>query len=163
MSAILPKAPSEFRKIPHARLAIIGSLWHSDCIDSMIDRAHGDLLSLEVRPDNISIHRVPGSLEIPFAARILFEEDPKLDAILAFGVLLKGATSHEDTIMHNVVNGFRNVSERFGKPVINEVIAVSKIEEARERSGNNNMNKGTEAVFAVSELLHWWAGIKDRS
>ncbi len=160
MGAGLPKRPDEFHKIPHARLAIIGSRWHSDCIDSMIDCAHKELLAAEVKPENIAIHRVPGSLEIPFAAQVLFEADPGLDAILAFGVVLKGITGHDETVMHSVVNGFQQVTERFGKPVINEVIGVTNIEDARKRSGDNNMNKGVEAVFATTELLHWLGSVR---
>ena len=160
MGAGLPKRPGEFCKIPHARLAIIGSRWHSDCIDSMIDRAHQELLAVDVKPENISIHRVPGSLEIPFAARVLFESDPSLDAVLAFGVILKGITGHDDTVMHTVVTGFQQVTERFGKPIINEVIGVSDIEDARKRSGDDHLNKGVEAVFATSELLSWLNAVR---
>ncbi|MDP0562649.1 MAG: 6,7-dimethyl-8-ribityllumazine synthase [Candidatus Endonucleobacter sp. (ex Gigantidas childressi)] len=156
----LPKVPEEFHKIPDARLAIIGSMWHSACVNGMIERAYNELLAIDVQPENICIHRVPGSLEIPFAARVLFEVDPTLDAILAFGVVLKGITAHDDTVMHNIVNGFSEVTNRFGKPVINEVIGVVNIKHAQERSGNDFMNKGVEAVFATSELLHWLRGVR---
>jgi 6,7-dimethyl-8-ribityllumazine synthase len=47
------------------------------------------------------------------------------------------------------------VSDRFQKPIINEVIGVTNIEDAVKRSGTNNWNKGLEAVFALSELLSW--------
>lgn len=160
MGAGLPKKPEQFHKIPHARLAIIGSSWHSDCVDSMINRAQKELLALDVKPENISIHKVPGSLELPFAARLLFESDPELDAILAFGVVLKGITSHDEMVLHGVFEGFMDVTERFGKPVINEVIGVDSVEDAKKRSGDDHMNKGVEAVYATSELLHWVNQVK---
>lgn len=155
MGAGLPKSPKEFHKIPYARLAIIASSWHSDCVDAMINRAKQELLALDVRPENIAIHKVPGSLELPLAARLLFEKDPKLDAILAFGVVLKGITSHDEMVLNGVFTGFMDVTERFGKPVINEVIGVDSVEDAKKRSGDDLMNKGVEAVYATSELLHW--------
>lgn len=155
MAGALPKPKEQFHKIPTARLAIIASMWHSECVNSMINCARSLLFNLEVSTENLTVHRVPGSLELPFAARVLFELDPKLDAIIAFGVVLKGATTHNDSVIQNVVNGFSLVSDRFGKPIINEVIGVSNIEEARLRSADNDNNKGVEAVFAVSELLHW--------
>ncbi|WP_067514922.1 6,7-dimethyl-8-ribityllumazine synthase [Endozoicomonas ascidiicola] len=155
MGAGLPKTPEQFHKIPHARVAIIGGSWHSDCVDAMINRAEKELLALDVKPENISVHKVPGSLELPLAARLLFEKDPELDAVLAFGVVLEGITSHDESVLHAVVNGFQNVTERFGKPVINEVIGVTSIEDAHKRSGDNHMNKGVEAVYATSELLNW--------
>lgn len=155
MAGALPKSIEHFHKIPGARLAILGSMWHADCVDSMISKAHELLLGLEVRADDLSIHRVPGSLELPFAARILFENDPSLDAILAFGVVLTGATTHDASVIQNVVHGFSLVTDRFAKPIINEVIGVKDIEDARKRSGTSESNKGIEAVFAVSELLNW--------
>ena len=126
----------------------------------MVEKAHEILLDLGVRDENISVHRLPGSLELPFAARALFETDPNLDAILAFGVVLKGATTHDETVIQNVVHGFSLVSDRFGKPIINEVIGVTKIEDAQKRSGESEWNKGIEAAFAVSELLHWKSKLK---
>ena len=162
MAGALPKPQETFHKIPGARLAILGSMWHAECVDSMIERARAILLTLEVRAEDIAVHRVPGSLELPFAARLLFESDPTLDAILAFGVVLTGATTHDASVIQNVVHGFSLVTDRFCKPIINEVIGVSNIEDAEKRSGNSEWNKGIEAAFAVSELLHWRRSLTDK-
>ncbi len=161
MGAGLPKTPEQFHKIPNVRIAIIGSSWHSDCVDAMISRARKELLAVDVQPDNILVYKLPGSLELPFAARVLFEEDPLLDAILAFGIVLEGITSHDEMVLNGVFQGFANVTELFGKPVINEVIGVASIEDARKRSGDDMMNKGVEAVYAASELLHWISQVRD--
>ncbi|MBL7663319.1 6,7-dimethyl-8-ribityllumazine synthase [bacterium] len=160
MSGYLPKRPSEFHKIPHARLAIIASMWHRECVQSMIDRACRELDALGVKAQNISVHYLPGAYELPLAAQLLFEREQKLDAILAFGVVLKGGTTHDLTVLQNVVQGFAEVSRRYGKPIINEVIGVVKIEDAVKRSADDLLNKGLEAVFAVSELLHWNNSLK---
>jgi 6,7-dimethyl-8-ribityllumazine synthase len=155
MAGGLPKPQEAFHKIPGAKLAIIASMWHSECVEAMVERAKLVLLDLEVREENIAVHRLPGSLELPYAAARLFETDSKLDAVLAFGVVLTGATTHDATVIQNVVQGFSMVSEKFGKPIINEVIGVTDIEDAKKRSGDGPWNKGLEAAFAVSELLHW--------
>ena len=155
MAGSLPKSIEQFHKLPGARLAIVGSMWHAECVDSMMEKARALLLQLQVRSEDIAVHRVPGSLELPYAARILFEADPNLDAILAFGVVLTGATTHDASVLQNVVHGFSLVTDRFAKPIINEVIGVSNLDDARKRSGDSEWNKGIEAVFAVSELLHW--------
>lgn len=160
MAGGLPKAINQFHKIPEARIAIIASMWHAECIDSMINKAEEILLEIGVRKDNLSVHKLPGSLELPFAARTLFESDPKLDAILAFGVVLKGETTHDETVIQNVYKGFAFATERYGKPIINEVIGVNSIDDARKRSGDSQWNKGIEAAFAVSELLHWKQSLK---
>ncbi len=155
MAGYLPKPISEFHKIPNARIAIIAAMWHQDCVDAMIARAQQELLVLDVRPEDISVHKIPGSLELPYAARCLFESDASLDAIIAFGVVLKGSTTHDDSVIQTVVDGFSRVSDRFHKPVINEVIGVNTIADARLRSDDSIANKGVEAVFAISELLYW--------
>lgn len=155
MAGMLPKTASQFHKIPQARIALLGSMWHGACVEGMIARAEKELLAVDVSTENILIHHVPGSLELPFAARVLFEQDSTLDAIIAFGVVLQGATSHADTVIRSVSEGFASVSERYFKPIINEVIAVDTIDDAVQRSGSTEENKGLEAVFAVTELLHW--------
>ncbi len=160
MGAGLPKTTAQFHKIPHARIAIIASSWHSEYVDAMIDRAQKELLALDVKAENIIVHKLPGSLELPFAASLLFEEDPRIDAILAFGVVLEGITSHDEMVLNGVFEGFMDVTKRFKKPVINEVIGVASLEDAQKRSGDNIMNKGVEAVYAASELLHWVKGVK---
>ena len=155
MAGFLPKSVSEFHKIPGTRIAIISAMWHPHIIDGMVSRAQQELLAVGVSVDDISIHTLPGSLELPFAARCLFESDARLDAIIAFGVVLKGATTHDDHVLQHVVDGFGRVTERFHKPIINEVIGVSRLLDAEQRADDSVANKGVEAVFALTELLHW--------
>ncbi len=155
MAGFLPKPVDEFHKIPGARIAIISAMWHPQCVNNMVERTIQELLALEVREEDISTHTLPGSLELPYAARCLFEKDETLDAVIAFGVVLKGDTTHDDSVLQNVVDGFGRVIDRFHKPIINEVIGVKTLEDAEKRSDNTVANKGVEAVFALSELLHW--------
>ncbi|MFT7387195.1 MAG: 6,7-dimethyl-8-ribityllumazine synthase [Candidatus Endobugula sp.] len=159
MAGFLPKPVSEFHVIPEARIAIIASMWHPDCVNSMVERAVAELIRAGVDEQNIFTHTLPGSLELPYAARCLFENDSELDAVIAFGVVLKGDTTHDDNVMQNVVDGFGRVSDRYHKPIINEVIGVRCIADAQKRSDNTVANKGVEAVFALTELLRWKASL----
>ncbi len=159
MAGFLPKPVDQFHKIPHARVAIISAMWHPQYVGAMVDRAVEGLMAADVKADNIRTHILPGSLELPYAARCLFESDESLDAVIAFGVVLKGDTTHDDSVLQNVVDGFGRVSERFHKPIINEVIGVSSLEDAQKRADDSTANKGVEAVFALTELLHWKASL----
>ncbi|MGS2717474.1 6,7-dimethyl-8-ribityllumazine synthase [Eionea flava] len=159
MAGFLPKPVSDFHSIPNARVAIIASMWHPECVDAMVNRAVDELLAVNVDRKNISTHILPGSLELPYAARCLFESDSRLDAVIAFGVVLKGDTTHDDHVMQQVVDGFGRVSDRFHKPIINEVIGVNNIEDAQKRSDDSVANKGVEAVFALTELMRWQASL----
>ncbi|HMO16461.1 MAG TPA: 6,7-dimethyl-8-ribityllumazine synthase [Oligoflexia bacterium] len=155
MAGMLPKDPGSFFKIPDARVAIIGSMWHGQYVSAMMERARAELLRCDVFQKNIQMHSIPGSLELPFAARVLFERFSDIDAILAFGVVLQGLTSHDQTVLSQVSHGFSLVSDRVGKPIINEVIGVVDLKDAAARSGDDSNNKGVEAVFALTELLTW--------
>ena len=155
MAGFLPKPVEQFHKIPSARVAIISAMWHPQSVNAMVDRAVQELLAVDVKPENIQTHTLPGSLELPFAARCLFESDEQLDAVIAFGVVLKGDTTHDDSVLQNVVEGFSRVSDRFHKPIINEVIGVATLDDALMRADDSSNNKGVEAVFALTELLHW--------
>ncbi len=155
MAGFLPKSISDFHAIPYARVAIISAMWHPECVNAMVDRTVKELTAVGVKESNIALHTLPGSLELPYAARCLFENDSTLDAVIAFGVVLKGDTTHDDNVLQNVVEGFGRVMDRFHKPIINEVIGVKSIEDAQKRSDDSIANKGVEAVFALTELLHW--------
>jgi 6,7-dimethyl-8-ribityllumazine synthase len=155
MAGYLPKPVEAFHKIPGARIAIIAAMWHPKCVNAMIDRTRQELTAVGVQAKDVTVHMIPGSLELPYAARCLFESDAELDAVIAFGVVLKGDTTHDDSVIQTVVDGFSRVSDRFHKPIINEVIGVKSIEDAEKRSDDSIGNKGVEAVFALTELLHW--------
>lgn len=151
MAGHLPKAPESFHRMDGVKVAIISSMWHQNCIDGMIVRATSEFQRLGCR--DVETYSLPGSYELPLAARLLFETKPDLDLIVAFGVVLKGGTTHDGTVLQEVVSGFSRVMHEVGKPIINEVIGVNAIEDAQKRSGNDDWNKGLEAVFAASEFM----------
>lgn len=159
MAGFLPKKQQEFYSIPEAKVAIVAAMWHPQFVDAMVDRAIAEMLAVGVKRDNITVHKLPGSLELPLAANMLFEADSELSAVMAFGVVLQGATTHDASVLQTVVEGFGQVSLKFNKPIINEVIGVTSLDDAAARSDNSESNKGLEAVFALTELLHWQASL----
>jgi 6,7-dimethyl-8-ribityllumazine synthase len=155
VAGFLPKKKEQFHKIPNAKVAIVAAMWHPQFVDAMVDRAIAEMQDAGVSRDNISVHTLPGSLELPLAANMLFESDPELSAVMAFGVVLQGATTHDASVLQTVVEGFGQVSLKHNKPIINEVIGVTSLDDAAARSDDSESNKGLEAVFALTELLHW--------
>lgn len=162
MAGFLPKQKQDFHKIPNAKVAIVAAMWHPQCVNAMVDRAVQEMLDAGVQQSNISVHILPGSLELPLAANMLFEADADLSAVMAFGVVLQGATTHDSSVIQTVVEGFGQVALKFNKPIINEVIGVTCLEDAEARSDDSEANKGLEAVFALTELLHWQDSLKDK-
>ena len=154
MSELLPKEPKDFNKVVNKRIAIISSMWHQHLLLPCVNLTTKELLKLGMEQQQIMTHWIPGSMEIPFAANTIFSHHNNIDAIIAFGIVLKGITSHDQQVMQSVTDGIRQVSLEYQKPIINEVIAFNNINDAAKRFGDSSI-KAIEAVFAVSEILHW--------
>ena len=156
MAGMLPKNPSSFLKIKGAKLAIIASQWHSEIIGRMITSSVTQLKNLEVFDNDIEVFWSPGSLEIPLYASQVLGKNGNLDGIICFGVVLRGDTTHDQTVLTSVSSGLLQISLKYSKPIINEVIGVKTLEDAEVRA----VDKGIEAVFAMSEAINFLRSYK---
>jgi 6,7-dimethyl-8-ribityllumazine synthase len=102
-------------------------------------------------------HTLPGSLELPLAARDLLAEDQglQIDAIICFGIIVKGETYHFEMISNECMRGLGDVMHEFRRPVIVEVIPVTDIAHAAARAADDEFNKGIEAAVAAIEMVAW--------
>ena len=151
MAGALPKDPQDFIKIPGAKVAIIASMWHREIIVQMVASAKNQLLAVGIKEKDIQVIWAPGSHELPLYAKLLLEKHHNLDGIIAFGVVLRGGTTHNDSVLQAVINGFIDITVTHSKPIINEVIGVNDLEDAKVRAED----KGIEAVFAFSEAVNF--------
>jgi 6,7-dimethyl-8-ribityllumazine synthase len=69
-----------------------------------------------------------------------------VDAIVAFGVIIQGATAHAELIGRTVTEALMQISLETRVPVIHEVLLVQNEEQARERCLGDEINRGTEAA-----------------
>jgi 6,7-dimethyl-8-ribityllumazine synthase len=145
--------PASVVKVPGAHVAIILSKWYREYSDSMTKKCIEVLKAAEC--SKIETHVVPGCLEIPLAARRLAQRSPGLEAIVVFGVILKGDTYHFEMVKDLCMSGLERVMFECDIPIINEVLPVDKIEYAAERSADNEKNKGIEAGLAAAEIISW--------
>ena len=97
--------------------------------------------------------RVPGSFEIPSAARTL-AETRKYDAILCLGCLLRGDTAHYDVIVNEVTRGIGQSAQETGVPHAFGVLTCDTLEQAIDRAGLKMGNKGFEAALAAVEMAN---------
>lgn len=141
------------------RIAILKSKWYPEIVDSMsgtcarVLREHGF--------ERLDVHTLPGSLELPLAARDLLALDSArdIDALICFGVIVKGETLHFEMISNECMRGLADVMHEFRRPVIVEVLPVFDIEHARARAADDEFNKGYEAAVAAIEMIAWRRGI----
>lgn len=141
------------------RIAILQSKWYPEIVGSMVAVCVRVLADAGYR--RIEQHTLPGSLELPLAARDLLAEDRdgSLDALICFGVIVKGETLHFEMISAECMRGLGSVSLEYRRPVVVEVLPVFDIADARARAADDEFNKGYEAAAAALEMIHWRRGL----
>ena len=132
------------------RFAIVASRFNPQYVQGLVDHAAEHLRQLAPGAA-ISIHRVPGSFEIPVVVRELARKK-KTNAIIACGVIMRGETSHAKNLTHSVTDALQRIAIDYGVPVINVVLSFDDEEQARERCLENRINRGTEAARAALEI-----------
>jgi 6,7-dimethyl-8-ribityllumazine synthase len=132
------------------RFAIVASQFNPQYVQGLLDHAEKELRSLAASAA-ISIHRVPGSFEIPVVVRELARKK-KADAIVACGVIMQGETNHAKNLTRSVTDALQRIAVDYGVPVINVVLSFDDENQARERCLENRINRGTEAARAAMEI-----------
>jgi 6,7-dimethyl-8-ribityllumazine synthase len=129
---------------------IVASQFNAPYVQGLVDHTSEELHDLA--PDAaISIHRVPGSFEIPVVVRELARKK-KADAIIACGVIMQGETNHARNLSRSVTDALQRIAVDSGVPVINVVLSFDNEDQARERCLENRINRGTEAARAAVEI-----------
>ena len=101
--------------------------------------------------ENIHTLQVPGSFELPVAAKLL-AASRKLDAIICLGAVIKGETQHDEYINHAVATGLTALSVTSGIPCIFGVLTPNTQEQAVDRAGGKHGNKGVEAAVTAIRM-----------
>ena len=123
----------------------------SGCTDTLV--RHG------VDDKDIMVSLVPGAFEIPLIAQKL-AKSKDFDAVICLGTVIRGSTPHFDYIAAEVSKGVAKVSLDAGIPVIFGVITADTIEQAIERAGTKDGNKGKDAAVSAIEMVNLIAQIK---
>ncbi len=124
------------------RIGIVVSDWNRNITDRLLEAALKRCEEAQV--DEVTVIRVPGALELPLAARALVEDG--CDAVVALGAVVKGETDHYEIVVRESSGGVARVALETGVPVTNGILAVHSYDQALERSGPGEANKGVEAV-----------------
>ena len=97
--------------------------------------------------------RVPGAYEIPLAAKRLASKGA-VDAVVALGAVVQGATTHASLINETTARAFSEISLETGVPVLDGVVSADNLEQAVERCGTKQGNKGFSAMQAAIETVN---------
>jgi 6,7-dimethyl-8-ribityllumazine synthase len=128
------------------RLGIVGSRWHADLVDHMIERAKA--AAEECGVQDVVVTRVAGSVELPIVAQALART---CDAVVALGVVIKGETDHFKYVCEAVTTGLTRVALDAQTPVAHGVLTVQSLGQARDRAGLEDSieDKGWQSTVAV--------------
>jgi 6,7-dimethyl-8-ribityllumazine synthase len=135
-----------------ARFGIIASRFNAFIVERLVDGALDALRRHGVDDDRITLVRVPGSWETPLVAMRL-AKSKKLDAVIALGAVIRGATGHYEHVAGEAAKGVAQAAMTTGVPVIFGVLTTDTIEQAIERAGTKAGNKGFDAAMAALEMV----------
>jgi 6,7-dimethyl-8-ribityllumazine synthase len=135
------------------RVAIVASRWNDFIVSRLIGGATDALERLGASSDAITIIRVPGSFELPLAAKRAAMSD-EYDAVVCLGVVIRGETSHNEYIAAEVIKGIANVSLETNLPITLGVVTADNLEQAIDRAGAKSGNKGFDAAMTAVELVN---------
>ena len=145
-------SPSRPRAIQdRVSIAIIASLYNSQYVQGLIDSGREELEELAPNA-NITVYRVPGAFEIPVCAELVMKAT-KPDAVIAFGVIIRGSTEHADLVGASVTDALQQMAVRHVTPLIHEVLLVSSEEQAEERCLGSTKNRGSEAAQTAVNMI----------
>jgi 6,7-dimethyl-8-ribityllumazine synthase len=134
-------------------VAIVASRWNDFIVSRLIGGATDALERLGASSDAITIIRVPGSFELPMAAKRAAMSD-EYDAVVCLGVVIRGETSHNEYIAAEVIKGIANVSLETNLPITLGVVTADNLEQAIDRAGAKSGNKGFDAAMTAVELVN---------
>jgi 6,7-dimethyl-8-ribityllumazine synthase len=135
------------------RVAIVASRWNDFIVSRLIGGATDALERLGASSDAITIIRVPGSFELPMAAKRAALSD-EYDAVICLGVVIRGETPHNEYIAAEVFKGIAQVSLETNLPITLGVVTADNLEQAINRAGAKSGNKGFDAAMTAVELVN---------
>lgn len=133
------------------RFGIVVSRFNSFITDRLLASALDALDRAGAGNKDVDVVHVPGSFELPLAAKKLASTG-KYDALIAIGCILRGETTHYDYVCSETARGLQLAQMESGLPIIFCVLTCDTLEQAIDRAGLKGGNKGFEAGLAAIEM-----------
>ena len=142
------------------RVGIVVARFNHLISTQLLEGACERLAEAGVEPADVHVAWVPGAFEIPLAARALAKSG-RYHALVALGAVIRGGTPHFDYVCRAVTDGTRGVMETTGVPVAFGVLTTDDVEQALERAGGAEGNKGADAAEAALEMARLLARVAE--
>ena len=129
-------------------IGIVAARFNEDLTEALLDRVTAALRAAGVKPGRLTVVRVPGSHEVPWAVQALARRGRR-DGVIALGVLIGGDTNHHEMVGQSVSHALQGIAVATGVPVINGVIVTDTRAQAAARC-RGRIIRGAE--FAAAAL-----------
>jgi 6,7-dimethyl-8-ribityllumazine synthase len=140
-------------RVGDLRIALVASRFNATVVDRLVTGAVEALAAMGADPASLELVRVPGAFDLPPVVRCL-AESRRWDSIVALGAVIRGDTPHFDYVAGECAAGIARVSRETGIPVTFGVLTTDTEEQAFERAGGSEGNRGADAARAAVELAN---------
>jgi 6,7-dimethyl-8-ribityllumazine synthase len=135
------------------RIGIVVSRFNKDITDKLLAGALDGVQSHGGKEEHITIVRVPGAFEIPLIAAKMAASG-RYDALVCLGAVIRGDTPHFEYVSDAVTRGIGEAIWKYELPIGFGVLTTNDRQQAMERSGHKDANKGYEAALTAIEMVH---------
>ncbi len=141
------------------KFAVIAGRFNSFITRQLVAGAEDCLVRHGASSDDIALFWVPGSFEMPLAAKRCASSG-KFDAVICVGAVIRGETPHFEYVASEAAKGIAQVMLSTDVPVIFGVITADNVEQAIDRAGVKAGNKGSDAASAAIEMVDLLGAMK---
>ena len=134
------------------KIALVASRFNSFLVEQLVKGAIDAFTRLGGDDKNLTLVRVPGAYEMPLVAQNLAKGGA--DAVVCLGAVVQGATPHASLINETTARAFSQIALETGVPVIDGVVSADSLEQAVERCGTKQGNKGFSAMQTAIEMAN---------
>jgi len=140
-------------QLDNAKITVIASRFNNFVVDRLLEACLGTLKKSGLQDQDITVVRVPGAFEIPSTVQQVIKHTA-CDAVITLGAVIRGETPHFEYICSECTRGLGEISMANDIPVIFGVLTVDNTEQAMDRAGTEESNKGAESAQAAIEMIN---------
>jgi len=159
MSNFIPIRPRQQSKQVD-RIAIVASQYNNQYVQPLVDHCCNEIYAINPRAE-LELFNAPGAFEVPLMVKLAAARQ-QFSAIIALGVILRGATAHADLIARGVTDSFQKLMLEFEIPIIHEVLLLDDEAQARARCIDEKLNRGIEAARAAIDAIRSIADLRQK-
>lgn len=134
------------------KIGIIVSRFNQFVTEKLLDGALDGFRSHGGAEENLTVVRVPGAFEIPLAVERMAGSG-RYDALVCLGAVIRGDTPHFEYVCDAVTRGIGDAVRRYKIPIGFGVLTTDNVQQAMERAGTKDANKGYEALLTAVEMI----------